>query len=127
MQKHSEFSRAINSGKLQADAEVAERLYSRATGHSHEAAKIFLPAGATSLVCTRPMSSITRRIRRRRWLGCQPEKWKDRQEVNITGAVAHCLSQMTPDERAAFALDLAQQARQRLIDAGVIIEHQPEE
>ncbi len=53
----------------------------------------------------------------------QPELWKDRQEVNVTGTVAHRLAQMTPDERAAFALDLAQQARRRLIDAGVIIEH----
>ena len=33
---------------------------------------------------------------------------------------------MTPEERGAFALDLANQARRRLIDAGVIIEHEPE-
>ena len=56
----------------------------------------------------------------------QPEKWKDRQEVNITGSVAHRLAQMTPEERGAFALDLAERARQRLVEAGVIIEHKPE-
>src|SRR5229473_3086179 len=50
MDKHSEFSRAIESGKVQADAEVAERLYSRATGHNHGAVKIFMPAGAQAPV-----------------------------------------------------------------------------
>jgi hypothetical protein len=33
---------------------------------------------------------------------------------------------MTPAERGDFAISLAAQARQRLIDAGVIIEHEPE-
>jgi len=33
---------------------------------------------------------------------------------------------MTPDERGAFALDLVAQAKRRLIEAGVIIEHEPE-
>src|SRR6266568_4352639 len=56
----------------------------------------------------------------------QPEKWKDRQEVNVTGTIAQRLAQMTSEERGAFARDLAEQARRRLIDAGVIIEHEPE-
>ena len=46
--------------------------------------------------------------------------------MEVTGTVAHRLSQMTPAERGAFAHDLAEQARRRLIDAGVIIEHEPE-
>src|SRR6266852_6373471 len=50
MDKHSEFSRAIESGMRQADGEVAERLFSRATGHSHAAVKIFMPAGADAPV-----------------------------------------------------------------------------
>ena len=54
----------------------------------------------------------------------QPDKWKDRQEVNVTGTVAHRLAQMTPEERGAFARDLAAQAHRRLVEAGVIIEHQ---
>jgi hypothetical protein len=56
----------------------------------------------------------------------QPEKWKDRQEVNVTGTIAHRLAQMTPEERGAFARDLAAQAHRRLVEAGVIIEHEPE-
>jgi hypothetical protein len=56
----------------------------------------------------------------------QPDLWRERQEVNVTGTVAHRLAQMSPDERGAFALSLVAQAKQRLIDAGVIIEHEPE-
>src|SRR5258708_1495925 len=55
----------------------------------------------------------------------QPDKGKDRQEGNVTGSVRPGLAQMTPEERGAFALDLAERARQRLIEAGVIIEHEP--
>ena len=57
----------------------------------------------------------------------QPERWRERQEVNVTGSVAHRLAQVTPEERGAFARDLAEQARRRLIEAGVIIEHEAEE
>ncbi len=57
----------------------------------------------------------------------QPALWRGRQEVNVTGTVAQRLSQMTPDERYAYALDLAERVRRRLDEAGVMIEHQPEE
>jgi len=33
---------------------------------------------------------------------------------------------MTPDERAQYALELAERARRRLVEAGLISEHQPE-
>ena len=36
-----------------------------------------------------------------RWLmNRQPALWRDRQEVNVSGSIAHRLSQMTPKERA---------------------------
>ena len=38
---HPEFSESIKKGKTLADAEVADRLYQRAMGYSHEAVKIF--------------------------------------------------------------------------------------
>jgi len=57
----------------------------------------------------------------------QPDKWRDRQQIDVTGTFKHRLLQMTPDERAAQALDLAERIRRRLADAGVIIEHGPEE
>lgn len=42
-----EFSDAVKEGREEADAKVAERLYSRAVGYSNpHAVKIFMPAGA---------------------------------------------------------------------------------
>src|SRR6266705_1225512 len=126
--RHKEFRGAIEQGKIQADAEIAESLFNRARGYRHKATKIFMPAGSEAPVyapyvkhyppdTNAALAWLSRR---------QPEKWKDRQEVNVTGTIAQRLAQMTPEERGAFALDLANQARQRLIDAGVIIEHEPE-
>jgi hypothetical protein len=37
-------------GKIAADAEIADKLYHRARGYSHEAVKIFMPAGANAPV-----------------------------------------------------------------------------
>src|ERR1700704_3617808 len=43
--EHAEFSESLKRGKGEADANVADRLYMRATGYSHDAVKIFMPAG----------------------------------------------------------------------------------
>lgn len=43
---HPEFLEALKAGKGMADAEVAEKLFKRATGYSHEAVKIFNDQGA---------------------------------------------------------------------------------
>ena len=62
-----------------------------------------------------------------RWLmNRQPALWRDRQEVNVTGTVAQRLSQMTPEERGRYALELAERARRRLVEAGMTIEHERE-
>lgn len=46
-----DFSRTVKEGRQEADAKVAERLYSRAVGYSNErAVKIFMPAGADAPV-----------------------------------------------------------------------------
>lgn len=47
---HPEFLESTLRGKTIADAETAVSLYKRANGYSHEAVKIFLPAGATEPV-----------------------------------------------------------------------------
>lgn len=44
-QRHPEFLEALKSGKMQADAEVADRLYQRALGYSHPEEKIFCDKG----------------------------------------------------------------------------------
>ena len=41
---HPDFLSALKAGKLQADAEVAQRLYRRALGYSHRAVKILTVA-----------------------------------------------------------------------------------
>jgi len=97
-------------------------------GYSHEAVKIFMPSGVGKPVYvpyTQYYPPDTKAALR--WLmNRQPAKWRDRQEVNVTGTIAHRLAQMTPEERGAFAVNLAAQARQRLIDAGVTGDHWPE-
>jgi hypothetical protein len=47
---HPEFSESLKRGKVDADAEVAEKLFRRATGYEHEAVKIFMPSGAAEPV-----------------------------------------------------------------------------
>ncbi len=127
MGKHSEFSRAVKSGKLQADAEVAERLFSRATGHSHEAVKIFMPAGAEAPVYapfTAHYPPDTKAALA--WLSRrQPGLWRERQQVDVTATVAHQIAQMTPQERARDAIELVRRARQRLAEYRQTIEHEP--
>ena len=127
MHKHSEFYRAVKSGKVLADAEVAERLYSRATGHSHEAVKIFMPAGAEAPVYAPytehyPPDTTAASL----WLrNRQPDKWRERQQVDVTATVAHQIAQMTPEQRAADAIELVRRARQRLAEHRQTIEHEP--
>ena len=43
---HPAFLDALNDGKAAADAEVADKLFRRATGYSHDAVKIFNHQGA---------------------------------------------------------------------------------
>src|SRR5713101_3413324 len=97
--RHKEFRIAIQHGKIRADAEIAESLFNRARGYRHEATKIFMPAGAAAPVyapyvkhyppdTNAALAWLSRR---------QPEKWKDRKEIDVTGTVAHRLAQMTPE------------------------------
>jgi hypothetical protein len=80
--EHPLFSDAIARGRTAADAEVATSLYERAKGYSHEAVKIFMPAGAKKPVYARytehyppdtPAASIWLWNRRRDlWRRAQP-------------------------------------------------------
>jgi hypothetical protein len=44
---HPKFVQSLIDGREKADAKVARSLYERARGYSHDAVKIFMPAGAT--------------------------------------------------------------------------------
>jgi hypothetical protein len=50
-----------------------------------------------------------------RWLyNRQPERWRDRRNMDHTGSVDVRLANMTPDERAADAVALVERIRARL-------------
>ncbi len=57
----------------------------------------------------------------------QPALWRDRQEVNVAGTVAHRISLMSPEERARDALELVERARRRIAEYRQTIEHEPYE
>lgn len=79
---HPEFSESIKEGKLQADANVSERLYSRAMGYSHPEDKIFNNAGSEMVVKTikhYPPDTAAAIF----WLkNRRPDNWRDKQEID---------------------------------------------
>ena len=82
---HPEFLESIKRGKMMADAEVADRLYRRALGYEHEAVKIFQFQGAPVEV---PYTEIYPPDTQAAslWLrNRQPKKWRDKQDVELTG------------------------------------------
>lgn len=93
--EHPKFSESIKRGKLLADANIANSLYQRAYGYSHEAVKIF-PAGGVALdeegnKVSAPLivpykehypPDTTAAIF---WLkNRQPKKWRDKIETGFT-------------------------------------------
>src|SRR5260370_18879986 len=96
-------------------AKAALNGYNRARGMSLPAVKIFqgTPEGGPVIVPHQehlPPDVGAAKL----WLSRrQPDKWKDRQEVNVTGTVAHRLAQMTPGARGALARRLAARAHRR--------------
>jgi hypothetical protein len=87
-QSHPEFLESMNRGKLIADAEVADKLYHRARGYSHEAVKIFMPAGAAEPVYAPYVEHYPPdTMAATRWLGNRQRRlWSERTEVAVTGA-----------------------------------------
>ncbi len=114
--RHTEFGIAIEHGKIQADAEIAESLFNRARGMSVPAVKIFqgTPEGGPVIVPYQEglppdVGAAKLWLSRRR-----PDLWREKQQIDITGSLEHRIAQMTPDERAQDALDLVARARARL-------------
>lgn len=81
------FLQSMQRGKMEADASVAEKLYHRAKGYSHDAVKIFMPAGASEPVYAPyteqypPDTSAASLWLRNR----QPKKWRDKQDLELSG------------------------------------------
>ena len=82
------------------------------------AVKIFMPAGADAPVYAPyvdeypPDTNAALRWPQNR----QPEKWRDRREVDVSGTIAHQIARMTPAEREADALALAARVNRRLAE-----------
>src|ERR1700730_14472630 len=81
--EHPEFREATRLGKEAADERVERSLYHRALGYSHDAVKIFMPAGASEPVYAPfvehfPPDTAAASL----WLrNRKPDKWRDKQDI----------------------------------------------
>lgn len=91
LKTHPEFSGAVKEGRDAADANVANRLYSRAMGYEHKAVKIVADAktGAEHIVeyVERYPPDTAACIF---WLkNRQRAKWRDKHDVEHSGTITH--------------------------------------
>ena len=109
---HPEFLESLKTGKAQADAEVADKLFRRATGYEHEAVKIFNDGGKALVVPYTeryppdPTSMIF-------WLkNRRPDLWRDTQRQEFTGANGGPIetSARSLEERQAEAMAMLDEA-----------------
>jgi hypothetical protein len=108
---------AMSRGRELADANVAERLFNRAMGYEAKAVKIFMPAGAESPVYApyiehHPPDTQAASL----WLrNRQPQKWRERTDVQLTGA----------NSGPIMLAQVADLAASLIEDRGKTIEHEP--
>jgi hypothetical protein len=95
---HPEFLQSIKSGKELADAEIAHSLYHRAKGYSHQAVKIFNNQGEIIVEpYTEHYPPDTGAAMA--WLkNRQPKNWRDKQEIEHSGAIDVDIERMNDDE-----------------------------
>lgn len=94
---HEAFCQAVTCGKEAADARVERALYNRAVGYSHDAVKIFMPAGADKPVYAPYVEHVPPDPSAAfNWLkNRKPDEWRDKQEVAHTGGIN---LQVAPDD-----------------------------
>lgn len=85
--KYDAFNKAMTRGKDVADALVEQSLFRRATGYSHEAVKIFMPANASEPVYAPYVEHLPPDTgAAKMWLtNRKPEEWRDRTQHEVTG------------------------------------------
>lgn len=81
---HPEFLESIKRGKVIADAEVASKLFHRATGYEHEAVKIFNDQG-TPLVVPYTEHYPPDTTAAIFWLKNRRKNWGDKTQHELTG------------------------------------------
>lgn len=84
---HVEFCNALKRGKEAADERVERSLYARATGYTHDAVKIFMPAGAKKPVYAKYQEHVPPDVTAQIfWLkNRRRDEWRDKQEHEHTG------------------------------------------
>lgn len=86
--EHEDFSLALKKGKQIADAKVAQALFHRATGYSHEDVDIKVIEGEivqTPLTKYYPPDATSAIF----WLkNRQPTKWRDKQDIQHSGSIS---------------------------------------
>jgi hypothetical protein len=101
---HPEFLQSITRGKQIADANVAERLYQRALGYSHEDVHVSSYEGRitlTPLVKHYPPDTPAASL----WLrNRQSRKWRDKTEQENTTTMTVNVSETEAARRIAFVL-----------------------
>lgn len=120
--KYPAFGEAVIAGGILADAEVATRLYQRATGYQRPATKVFMPQGAPEPVFAEYTEHMAPDVHAASlWLrNRQYAKWRER--VEHTGPDGEPLLQMGDDQRLAWAASVL--SRIRSLEPPTI-EHEP--
>lgn len=84
---HPLFLEALKEGKLEADANVAERLYQRAMGYSHQAVKIAASPSGEHVAVPYTEHYAPDTTAAIFWLkNRRPDQWRDKQTQELTGA-----------------------------------------
>ena len=101
-EEYPEFLQSLKAGKEQADAEIAQKLYHRAKGYKHIDTKFATFEGQITdereYMRHYPPDTIAAIF----WLkNRQPQKWRDRQEVEHTGRLEYEI--VLPEELEAEA------------------------
>jgi hypothetical protein len=112
--KHEDFCQALKAGKVAADERVERSLYHKAVGYTHEAVKIFMPAGAKEPVYAPYREHVppdtTAAIF---WLkNRRGEDWRDKSEVHHK----HTKEQLSDDELERIASGRGQGAAKAKVD-----------
>lgn len=110
------FGEALRDGRLEADAKMAEALFTRGIGYERDAVKIFQGTAETGPVYAPYKEHIPGDVGAQRyWLNNrQPHLWKEKQEVVNVGSIEARLRALSPEQRMHRLLEL-----QEKIDANI--------
>jgi len=109
---YPEFRESVARGKAEADAEVAESLYRRATGYAYEAVKVFEGTPESGPIVVRYIEHQPPDVGAAKlWLiNRQPGRWRERPNLEANLTMEQHLAQMSPDERRARIIELRAKA-----------------